>query len=74
MTERVISNVAEIERGGFSLIRIGGRKFMCEKVLTIDSFDLCEDNRTVMVSCTLADGREVMLTFCPGEQITAHAL
>ena len=69
-----MSNVATLERGGLTLIRGGGGKFMCDNVLTIASFGLCEDNRTVAVSCTLGDGREVMLTFCPGKQITCTEL
>ena len=69
-----MNNVATLERGGLTFIRGGGRKFLSEKVLTIDSYGFCEDGRTVAVSCTLGDGREVMLTFCPGEQISCTEL
>ena len=69
-----MNNVASIEKNGLTLIRGGGRKFLCEKILTVDSFGYCEYNRTLAVACTLGDGREVMLTFCPGEQITCTEL
>jgi hypothetical protein len=49
-----VFNSKDYNRAGQDWIRGGGRKFMCDNVLTIDSFGLCEDNRTVAVSCTLA--------------------
>ena len=37
-----MNNVASIEKNGLTLIRGGGRKFLCEKILTVDSFGYCE--------------------------------
>jgi hypothetical protein len=69
-----MNNVASIEKNGLTLIRGGGRKFLSEKILSIDSYGVCEDNRTLMVSLTLADDREVAPSICPGEVITCTEL
>jgi hypothetical protein len=49
-----------LDRGGLTLIHRGGRKLKAEKVLGIARY--AQDGRTLKVSLTLADGREVALS------------
>jgi hypothetical protein len=53
------------------LIRGEGPQLDAVPVANIDGFGICEDDRTLLVTVELVDGRKLAVTFCPGQAITA---
>ena len=60
----------EFERAMVSLLE----KFTHDEtpISRINSHQICEDGRTLLVTLELADGRDVFLSCCPGEPLTIH--
>ena len=42
------------------------------RISTVDSFNMCEDGRTFMLMCRMADGWTMIVQACPGERLSVH--
>lgn len=51
-----------------------GKQLNGAEVLTVESFGIAEDGRTLIVMLELANGSLVCYQFCSGEPITAHVV